>query len=269
MFRLTRSFVLALALGLVLLAFQAPTTPVAAQDPGNADQPVKPIIVETARLKFISSSGDFGGILKHPDGTARAWNFNPDSRQMQLFDPGYGRRLWGAAVPGNIDIRPGMRPTLIGGGSLMLWTTRDRVVAFSGTDGSYRWTVTNDNPQFTWEILPVNALPDRVVLQRAQTDPRTNALKLLEVRVLDASTGKEAWRFEDPKAVTWPQIWRGYIIQSTVNEESGENEARVRDLRDGAVVWTSDFVPNQLSDSTILTVRYRKGLERSKYLLPD
>ncbi|MGE0434148.1 MAG: PQQ-binding-like beta-propeller repeat protein, partial [Planctomycetota bacterium] len=277
MFRLTRQTAVMLGVGLMALAaFPALPTPTAlAQDPPAADQPVRPEITETARLKFISSAGDFGGIVKHPDGTARLWNFNPDDRSLQLFDPGYGRRLWTARVPNQIELQPGSSPILVGGGSLLLWSMGDSVFAFNGNDGSYLWTVKNQQAGGAWEILPVNALPDRVVLMRARTDPRTGALQLLQVRVIDARNGQDLWKFDDPKAISWPKVWRGYLIHSTagavVNGVNGDNVAKIIPLTstDGTPEMTCDFVPNELSDATILTARYRKGLQRSRYFLPD
>lgn len=235
-----------------------------------ADKPVTPTIVETGRLKYLSSSGDIGGSVRHPDGSARIWNFNPDTRTLLFFDPGTGQRIFSAAVPSDINPADSGEPMLVGGGKLLLFPTRAQVVAFDGTTGEYLWTFKNNEAARPFRIAPVNAVPDVVLLARTRFDQRMNRTHDLELLALDARTGAQRWQIKDKDAVGEPVVWRSYVTHTTPDaKKNNELTTHVRNVTTGESVFECDFVPVELRDSTVFTARWRSGMVRTRTLLPD
>lgn len=258
-------------LGLMALfafAFVPPRAAVWGQERGGNDisDRVEPTVVEVGRLKFLSASGDIGGLVRHPDGTGRIWNYHPENRQLALFDPGLGVQLWHATVPSNVELVGAYEPLIVGGGSLLLFSTPDKVVAFDGAAGNYRWTFVNNDPTRPFEIAPVNAVGDRVLVFRVKFDEVRGPITL-ELRALDAASGAVVWQIDDEKAEGWPQVWRKFVSHTTIDAE-GNYRTHLRDARTGEIKYTCDFLPDNVRDNHILTARFRTGTNRSRYLLP-
>lgn len=257
------------ALASLLALAVAPLMSAAAQD-RNTDE-IRPTVVELGRLKFISSAGDVGGTASHPDGTARLWNYNPDSRALTYVEPGVGRILWRSTVPEGVNLLTAQSPHIVGGGRLVLFSARDKVVAFSGADGSYLWTFNNPDVRRPFNIAAVNAVPDVVVLWRTQQRRQGQEMveRTLALRGIDATTGKVKWELNDENAEGTPLVWRQYISHNSMEAKNVPAHTDLLDVRTGEIAFTCDFLPQYLNDLNLLTARYRKGMQRSQFFLPD
>lgn len=252
----------------MVVAGPLPTPTSDAQQNREVEQArLEPTLVEVGRLKFLSSSADVGSLIRHPDGTSRLWTYHPVTRHLTFFDPGLGTRLWQSVVPADVNLMGSFEPIIVAGGNLFLFSTREKVVAFSGTTGEYRWTFTNDAPNRPFEIMAANAVHDRVLIFRVRVDEARGPFAV-ELRAINAQTGELAWQYNDPQSVGVPAVWRQFVSIS-VPDQTGEIRTNLHDIRTGAVNYTCDFLPNGVTDTNLMTARFRSGDVRSRFILPD